>query len=608
MKLIAIFSPSHQSLKDEWFLRTLKDDYEVCVYPCDVGGHGKYMQDDWRRVVLFKSARIIKAIEENWNDSFVYSDVDVIFFAPTKATILKSLADKDIVCQLDDPSGNLCTGFFGVRANEATLQLWQHVQQSVEREGRDQLAFNRLVREQRDLRAGYLPRSFFGTGTFSGRHVHGAERFYIPRNAAMFHANWTIGVDNKIRLLSKAQMIVAGGGWARRANNFLVGLQHGGKARHAVDVLIRQDRIPDRPRARLQASDVSFSRPRRVALDLSTVCQLKCPSCPTANGTIARSIGAGFLTLANFKTFVRNHPWVSDIELSNWGEVFLNKDLEQILRHADRQHVAVRIDNGANLDRASDEALEALVRYKVRSLTCSIDGASPDVYSIYRVNGHFDRVIGHVGQINALKQQYSSPYPALRWQFVAFGHNTHEIGKARDMARELGMEFHLKLSWDDLYTDAFSPVKDRELIRTQSSAGVADRREYEEKFGRSYIAASCHQLWLRPRINFDGRLLGCSINHWGDFGNVFTSGLETLLNSEKVRRTKEMLLGLRSAEKGSPCLSCPVYHSMSTHNAWVRPEDLAHEAAGGRMNRIRTTMSPRLSAIAGHLSRLTGKS
>jgi MoaA/NifB/PqqE/SkfB family radical SAM enzyme len=403
-------------------------------------------------------------------------------------------------------------------------------------------------------------------------------------------------------------MIVAGGGWARRANNFLVGLQHGGKARHAVDVLIRQDRIPDRPRARLQASDVSFSRPRRVALDLSTVCQLKCPSCPTANGTIARSIGAGFLTLANFKTFVRNHPWVSDIELSNWGEVFLNKDLEQILRHADRQHVAVRIDNGANLDRASDEALEALVRYKVRSLTCSIDGASPDVYSIYRVNGHFDRVIGHVRQINALKQQYSSPYPALRWQFVAFGHNTHEIGKARDMARELGMEFHLKLSWDDLYTDAFSPVKDRELIRTQSSAGVADRREYEEKFGRSYIAASCHQLWLRPRINFDGRLLGCSINHWGDFGNVFTSGLETLLNSEKVRRTKEMLLGLRSAEKGSPCLSCPVYHSMSTHNAWVRPEDLAHEAAGGRMNRIRTTMSPRLSAIAGRLSRLTGRS
>jgi MoaA/NifB/PqqE/SkfB family radical SAM enzyme len=593
MKLIAVVSPSHQSLKDDWFLRTLKDDYEVCVYPCDVSGQGTYMQDDWRRAVLFKSTRIIEAIEENWNDTFVYSDVDVIFFAPTKAAILESLAEKDIVCQRDDPSGNLCTGFFGVRANEATLQLWQRVRQSVEREGRDQLAFNRLVREQKDLRAGYLPRSFFGTGTFSGRSIHGAERFYIPRNPAMFHANCTVGVDNKIMLLSKAEMIVAAGGWARWANNVLVGL--------------RPNRIPHRPAARVQASDASFSRPRRVALDLSTVCQLKCPSCPTANGTIATSIGAGFLPLAHFKTFIQDHPWVSDIELSNWGEVFLNKDLEQILRHADRRHVAVRIDNGANLDRASDEALEALVRYKVRSLTCSIDGASPDVYSVYRVNGHFDRVIGHVRRINAFKERYRSPYPALRWQFVAFGHNTHDIGKARAMARELGMEFKLKLSWDDLYTDAFSPVKDRELIRTQSSAGVADRREYEEKFGRSYIAASCHQLWLRPRINFDGRLLGCSINHWGDFGNVFTSGLDTLLSSEKVRRTKEMLLGLRGAVEGSPCLSCPVYRSMRTHSAWVRPEDLVDEAAGGRMNRIRTTMSPRLSAIAARLSRLAGR-
>ena len=608
MKLIAIFSPSHECLKDEWFLRTLKDDYEVCLHRCDVRGHGKYMQDDWTRAVLFKSDRIIEAIQDNWDDTFVYSDVDVIFFAPTRPTILHSLADRDIVCQLDDPSGNLCTGFFGVRANEATLRLWQHVRQSVEREGRDQLAFNRLVRQQGDLRAGYLPRAFFGRGTFGWRRGFGRERFYIPPDAAMFHANWTIGVDSKIALLSHAQRIMAEGGWARRANNVLVGLRSGFKAPRAVDVLIGQDRISDRPRARPQALDARFARPRRVALDLSTVCQLKCPSCPTANGTIARSIGAGFLTLTNFKAFVRNHPWVTDIELSNWGEVFLNKELEQILRHAYRQRVAVRIDNGANLDRASDRALEALVRYKVRGLTCSIDGATPDVYSRYRINGHFDRVIRHVRQINAFKQRYGSPYPALRWQFVAFGHNTHEIDKARDMALELGMEFHLKLSWDDLYTETFSPVTDRDLMRRQSSSGVADRREYEEKFGRSYNAPSCHQLWLRPRINFDGRLLGCSINHWSDFGNVFTSGLETLLQSEKVQRTKEMLLGLRSAEEGSPCLRCPVYHGMKRHNTWVRPEDVAREADDARRDGIRTTMSRRLGVIAGHVSGLMGKS
>jgi hypothetical protein len=241
---------------------------------------------------------------------------------------------------------------------------------------------------------------------------------------------------------------------------------------------------------------------------------------------------------------------------------------------------------------------------------CPIPGAgaaTSAVYSVYRINVDFGRVIGHVRQINAFKRQYRSRYPALRWQFVAFGHNTDEIDKARDMAHELGIEFHLKLSWDDLYTDAFSPVKDCELMRAQLDSGVADRREYETKFRRSYVAASYHQLWLRPRINFDGRLLGCSINHWGDFGNVFVSGLESLLDSDKVRRTKEMLLGRASAQEGSPCLRCPVYRTMSTHNAWVRPEDLTRASEGRGRNRTRAALSPGLRAIADRLSRLMGR-
>jgi MoaA/NifB/PqqE/SkfB family radical SAM enzyme len=585
MKLIGVFSASHQTLKDEWFLRTLKDDYDVRLYRCDVRGQGSYMQEDWTRAILFKSATIINAIQENWGEIFVYSDVDVAFFAPTEAAILKRLVDKDIVCQLDDPTGNLCTGFFGIRANDATLRLWQQVQRAVEHERRDQFAFNRLVREMKEVRAGYLPASFFGTGTFSARLFQGNERFYIPAGPVLFHANYTVGVDSKIALLAQAQRIIGRGEWGRRVNNVFVRLQSGAQTSH-VHALTRQDRIPPIPKSHRQVfDDGAYSRPPRVALELSTACQLKCPSCPTATGVIAKSIGAGFLTLANFRKFLQDHPWVSDIELSNWGEAFLNPDLEQILRHGYRRHVALRIDNGANLDRASDGVLEAVVKYRLRSLSCSIDGASQEVYSVYRVKGNFDRVIFHIRQIVAFKKKYRSPYPALRWQFVAFGHNEHEIGKAREMARELGMEFYLKLSWDDLYTERFSPVKDRKSIAKESGLGVADRQEYEAKFGRSYIASTCHQLWLRPRINFDGRLLGCSINHWDDFGNVFTEGLEASLNGEKMQRTKDMLMGLGEVDEGSPCLRCQVYHSMRNSNVWVRPEDLTGSRVKGRLMR-----------------------
>lgn len=384
-----------------------------------------------------------------------------------------------------------------------------------------------------------------------------------------------------------------GGRERRRAvNNFLFRLQCENQMPEVVESLFREDRIPLSADSQPQVSDgLEFARPRSVALDLSTACQLKCPSCPTANGAIARSIGTGFLTLAEFKKFLRKNPWVSDVELSNWGEVFLNKELQHILRHAKRQHVRLRIDNGANLDRVSERVLESLVKYRLVSLSCSIDGASQEVYSIYRVKGNFDRVIAHIRQINKFKKKHRTHYPALHWQFVAFGHNDHEIGKARDMARELGMEFYLKLSWDDLYTKTFSPVKDRELIKRESGLEVADRREYEAKFGRNYTASSCHQLWLRPRINFDGRLLGCSINHWDDFGNVFTDGLEQCLNSEKMRRTKDMLMGLRTGDEESPCLRCRIYHDMRKNNAWVGPEHLLLPAIQSRrLNWLKDTL------------------
>jgi MoaA/NifB/PqqE/SkfB family radical SAM enzyme len=602
MKLIAVFSASHETLKDQWFLRTLKDDYDVRLRRCDVRGPGSYMQEDWTQTILFKCDTIIDAIQKYWDEIFVYSDVDVAFFRPTESAILESLAGKDIVCQLDDPVGNLCTGFLALHANDRTLRLWQQVRRALERERRDQIAFNRVSREMEDLRVGYLPLSFFGPGTFAARAIRGRQRFYVPDNPVMFHANFTIGVPNKMALLSEAERIAGSGAAARRVNNAVFYMQTRTRTAH-IEALVRQDTIAKQSQqpSRQLLDRGAFTRPRSVALDLSTACQLKCPSCPTATGAIARSIGAGFVTLADFKRFLHDHPWVSDIELSNWGEVFLNPDLEEILRYAYRRHVVLRIDNGANLDRASDPILEALVKYKLRNLSCSIDGASQEVYSVYRVRGNFDRVISHLRQINRFKQKYRSPYPALRWQFVAFGHNQHEISKAREMARELGMDFHLKLSWDDLYTTPFSPVTDRNAVETESGLGVADRRAYEATFGRSYVASTCHQLWLRPRINFDGRLLGCSINHWHDFGNVFAEGLESVLTGDKMQQTKAVLMGLREADEDSPCRRCQVYDSRRRHNAWITPDDLIIPPVESRLQRwaTNTILHRPLNALAG---------
>lgn len=307
-------------------------------------------------------------------------------------------------------------------------------------------------------------------------------------------------------------------------------------------------------------------KPSKVRLEASSICQLRCPSCPTTSKAIHPTVGSGFLKLRDFKKVLDENASLKEIELSNYGEIFLNPDLSEIIKCAYERGIILRADNGVNLNNVKESVLESLVKYKFRSMTCSIDGASKETYQLYRVKGDFDAVIDNVREISRLKQQHRSDYPQLAWQFMVFGHNEHEIPSARKLASELGMKFHLKLSWDA----QFSPVRDQESVRKE--VGAASRDEFREKHGVDYMQGICHQLWDQPQINWDGKVLGCCRNFWGDFGreNAFEDGLLNSINSEKIEYARGMLLGKKVARDDIPCTTCSIYQGMRTDGKWLQ--------------------------------------
>ena len=205
---------------------------------------------------------------------------------------------------------------------------------------------------------------------------------------------------------------------------------------------------------------MSKIRPIKIGLEASSFCQLKCPSCPTTSKAIHPAVGSGFLSLRNFQRLLDENPWLEEIELSNYGEIFLNPDLLNITKFAYERDVALKADNGVNLNNVKESVLEGLVKYKFRSITCSIDGSRNETYNVYRVKGNFETVIENIRKINLFKQKYQSEYPILNWQFVVFGHNEHEIPLARKLAGELDMKFSPKLSWDP----KFSPSEIKNLL------------------------------------------------------------------------------------------------------------------------------------------------
>ena len=307
--------------------------------------------------------------------------------------------------------------------------------------------------------------------------------------------------------------------------------------------------------------------PGTILLEASSHCQLKCPSCPTADGSTQKAITKGVLRPEIFRRLIDDNPWIDEIELANYGEAFLNPWLSDILKIAWERGVDLRVSTGANLNHVRPNVLEAVVKYRLRAMTCSIDGATPQSYAKYRVGGDFDRVIANIRAINAFKRQYNSPYPALTWQFIVFGHNEHEIAAARTMARSLGMAFQSKLSWDS----EFSPIVDKASVRAQTGLTATTRKEFDDLNQRDYAQGICHQIWDAPQLNWDGTLLGCCRNFWGDFGpNVYSHGLRAALDGEKMRHARAMLRGKAPPRDDIPCSTCEIYLGMAKRGSWLR--------------------------------------
>jgi MoaA/NifB/PqqE/SkfB family radical SAM enzyme len=312
--------------------------------------------------------------------------------------------------------------------------------------------------------------------------------------------------------------------------------------------------------------------PHKIRLEASSRCQLRCPSCPTASKAIHPAVGSGVLKLDDFVKLIDENPWIKEIELANYGEIFLNPHILNVIKYGYERGVSLSASTGVNLNNVKEDVLEGIVKYKLRDMTVSIDGASEEIYKIYRVRGSYNTVIENIKKINHYKKVYKSEYPLLSWQFVVFGHNEHEIPAARQLAGELNMRFYVKLSWDD----QFSPIRDREYVKKEAQLDAVTRNEYKQTHGIDYMQKICSQLWERPQINWDGKVLGCCRNFWGDFGgNAFKEGALRSLNNEKIVYARRMLFGKTPPRDDIPCSTCEIYLDMKARGGWLKRTPLS---------------------------------
>jgi MoaA/NifB/PqqE/SkfB family radical SAM enzyme len=299
---------------------------------------------------------------------------------------------------------------------------------------------------------------------------------------------------------------------------------------------------------------------KNIRLDFCSQCQLQCPLCSTGTGKNKNGlIGAGRLRPLQLETFIKLNTDVKKIETSNWGEIFLNEKLPELMKIASQNNIELTANNGVNFNTVSDSQLEALVKYQFKDLRISVDGITQEVYEKYRVKGDLDSVLLNIRKLNALKLKHKSKYPRLTMQFIDFPHNSHQQEDAKKLAVELNMKFNLKSNHSPNSKKFISRAKDNKPVK------VASRQEFLNSV-KSFYSLPCRQLFEKPQVNWDGNVLGCCINKTHSFGNAFENSMTTIKSSDRYKYAMKMVTHGAPPRDDIPCSNCIYYKKLKQEN------------------------------------------
>ena len=320
-------------------------------------------------------------------------------------------------------------------------------------------------------------------------------------------------------------------------------------------------------------------RPFEWEIDTTNICQLQCPLCHTGLGTVNRDKG-----LMHFDTYARivdqiEHScvWLS---LYSWGEPFLNPQIDRFITHAHEKRIATIVSSNLNKP-LTPEMAERLVRSGLDVLIISMDGISQDVYQVYRINGHLERVLDNIRLLVQKRAELGSGTPVLEWQFIVMRQNEHQVEEARRMAQDLGV-------------DAFTPKRvdfphgedDLELARqwlpeAELEARMADpfRKPYSEEGTR------CLRLWRSGVVNWDGGYAPCCYltDAADDFGDASRQSVKEIWNNDHYQVARSLFQKGYTPTTYVGCPDCNVYKGSPAGRA--RGPVVVHKPNGARPRR-----------------------
>jgi radical SAM protein with 4Fe4S-binding SPASM domain len=314
--------------------------------------------------------------------------------------------------------------------------------------------------------------------------------------------------------------------------------------------------------------------PTHMTVDVTNICNLRCPLCPTGVGAPGRKKGS--MSFALFKKIIdETGNYLISIDLFNWGEPLLNKEIYKMIAYAHKKKIVTSIST--NFHFLSEKLAEQLILSGLDILVLSIDGASQESFEKYRVGGDFAKVMDNIAVLVRKKKELRRNNPYICWQYLVMKHNEHEIEIARQKADQIGIDSitvdhaylpvatrEEALKWlpdDPKYHrynleelervwERMEPVSDKKL---QNSNEQDNHQEYSRR-------ANCTWLWTQTTINWDGGVSPCCAIYdpAEDFGNINNTSFRKIWNSDRYKSSRLFSSTGTIEEIKTICMKCPL--------------------------------------------------
>ena len=282
--------------------------------------------------------------------------------------------------------------------------------------------------------------------------------------------------------------------------------------------------------------------PKVLTVELTNRCNLNCPFClvglqnqleSTEHSKIPR--GFGSMSLELYKKILNDAVefGMEKIQLHFQGESLLHKQFPDMVGVAKQHGMWTQVfTNGLLL---TEEYIDRIIQSGLDNMRFSVDGASTETYEQNRVGGNFDQVLQNM---KLMVKRAKGTGTRVEWQFIVMSNNEHELHKARQMAKKIGIPFIAKTF-------------------AESVPALVPRNP---KYQRNLLSKPCTDIYRTIAVFWNGDVVPCCYDLEGKeiMGNLGEQTLSEIWSSPRYAAFRDRVDNAQHDPEGEPelCKSC----------------------------------------------------